>query len=664
MKSIHILIPVLAMCLMIASCTSNPPGPDNGTNPDPDSGTGSPPIATFTMKKTFLNVAFDASGVSSDAYAAGELLVRWDYTNDGTFDTEWIAKKTASFTYPADGAYTVRMEIKDPAGRTDSATKDFTIDKTNAAPKAVLNVNIVKGMTASVDASSSSDAEDPVADLLVRWDFDGDSVFDTDWTTVKTAEHTYAAAGSYTIKLQVKDLNDSTASVSQAIVASPITIRNSFITYGSPYMIGLHFRMINNVTGQVVTPADVPSLTRAHFTISEDNVPLDLAETNQLLYSGKRPMNLVLLLDFTGSMYDAGGVPPMLEAAKAFIDSQGDTTYISLWASWERQGGNAEIDDYTRCDAPGKAKLRADLDTFAAVYHDRGATEIWDVLKKIVDNKMPTYDSGTNRGIVFLSDGHDTTSTTAVSTLVDAARKKAAFMFSVGLAFRPLEYPADEGNLKKIAQDTGGLYFTVKQITDLGTVFGQLAENVNADWTLSYITLKSSGTHTLKTLCNYLDGYATMTGTFPVTAGMQGDIKKGLLLAFPALDSPAGATEYTLYADYIPRNISTLKIHVASANPASLTLYDNDTICKSADGWTISPDVAAGQAIPADGWYTLSCVSPLEYGSWGRIAKCTVSATGSPAVTFTLPALIDQATLYGDKSIVFGKTGTVTLNVP
>jgi hypothetical protein len=556
------------------------------------------------------------------------------------------------------------MEVKDPANQTDSATKLFNIKAVNTAPTPVLVVNLVQGMTASVDASSSYDGEEPAEDLVIRWDWDGDNEYDTDWTTVKTAEHLYPTAGEYTIKLQVRDFNDVSKTATQDIIASPITIRNSFITYGPPYMIRLNFRVINNITGEPVTPDDVPALTREYFTIFEDDVPIDLSETNQILYNGQRPMFMVLIMDFTGSMYDAGGVEPMIAAAKNFINSQGDSTYLSLWAFWERQGGNTEIDDFTPCTSVGKMKLHADLDAFAAAYHDRGATEIWDLLKTVVDTKFLPYDNGVNRGIVFLSDGHDTTSATSINSLIDAARDKAAFIFSVGLALRPLEYPADEANLKKVAEDTGGLYFTVNQVHDLTTVFAQLSEDVAADWSLSYITLESTGTHNVKTVCTYLDGYATLVGKFPLTDHVKGDIKKGLFNVVPALNHPAGQTEYVVYSNYIPRNISTFRIRVTSASPAWLTLYDSDTICRPADGWTIAPDVNAGDAAPADGWYTLTSITPLEYGSWGRVARCTVDATNLPAVQFELPALPDQAALYGDKKIVFETVDDVILSVP
>jgi PKD repeat protein len=641
--------------------------PDNNTvipAPTPIIHSGPEPVATFTIKKSALKATFDASAVSSATYIKDSLSVRWDWTNDGTYDTNWTTTKTTSHTYPADGTYTVAMQVKDPQDRVDTATKLFTINKTNTSPTAAFNVTMVQGMIASVDASSSSDAEDLPEDLRVRWDWNNDGTYDTDWVNVKTAQHTYTTAGEYTIKLQVKDLNDAAKTATTDIVASPVIIRNGFITYGNPYMIGMHFRMINNVTGQNVTPTDVPALSRGDFVISEDGVPIDLSETNVILNSGRRPMYVVLVLDFTGSMHDSNGIAPMISAAKAFIDSQSTNMYISLWAFWERQGGNGEIDDFTRCTPDGQAKLKADLDTFAAGSRDRGATEIWDLLKKLVDIKFPAYDTGINRGILFLTDGHDTTSSASATSLISAAQKKALFMYSIGLAFRSQDYPKDEANLKKIADETGGLYFTVNQTSDLATIFTQLSENINADWTLSYITLKSTGTHTLKTVCSYLNGYTTLTGKFPVTDGVKGDIKKALLLAVPAQDNPLGKTEYAVYAGYIPRNISTIKIKITSADPARITLYDNNTLCSPSAGWTISPDVNAGQPVPADGWYTISSPTPLEFGAWGNVARCTVDAINLPLVHFELPSLTDQATLYGDKTMVFTKTDNITLDVP
>lgn len=55
----------------------------------------------------------------------------------------------------------------------------------------------------SFNASSSSDSDEATESLQVRWDFDGDGAYDTQYTTTKTVEYTYEAADDYTVILQV-----------------------------------------------------------------------------------------------------------------------------------------------------------------------------------------------------------------------------------------------------------------------------------------------------------------------------------------------------------------------------------------------------------------------------------------------------------------------------
>jgi hypothetical protein len=74
--------------------------------------------------------------------------------------------------------------------------------------------------------------------------------------------------------------------------------------------------------------------------------------------------------------------------------------------------------------------------------------------------------------------------------------------------------------------------------------------------------------------------------------------------------------------------------------------------------------VEAGDSPPADGWYTLSSDSVLEFGAFGRIARCSVEAGNRPTVLLELPELSEQLDLYGDKRIAFAKNGHVQLEVP
>jgi len=90
-----------------------------------------PPVAALTVDPESADVgsevAADASG-SSDVETSGEeLLVRWDWDGDGTWDTEWSSEKTAGWTYLAPGEYTLVVEVMDSAGLTDTEESTVTV---------------------------------------------------------------------------------------------------------------------------------------------------------------------------------------------------------------------------------------------------------------------------------------------------------------------------------------------------------------------------------------------------------------------------------------------------------------------------------------------------------------------------------------------------------
>ncbi len=78
----------------------------------------------------------------------------------------------------------------------------------NRPPTAHFTLSPIGGNVSTiftVNASSSSDYEDSVADLVVRWDWEDDGIWDTTWSTTKTAQHQYSTPGDYTVRLEVED---------------------------------------------------------------------------------------------------------------------------------------------------------------------------------------------------------------------------------------------------------------------------------------------------------------------------------------------------------------------------------------------------------------------------------------------------------------------------
>jgi len=78
----------------------------------------------------------------------------------------------------------------------------------NTPPTAFFKLYPSSGNTNTIfnfDASGGTDNEDPPNVLQVRWDWEGDGVWDTPYSTTKTISHQYSIQGQYNAKLIVKD---------------------------------------------------------------------------------------------------------------------------------------------------------------------------------------------------------------------------------------------------------------------------------------------------------------------------------------------------------------------------------------------------------------------------------------------------------------------------
>ena len=70
-------------------------------------------------------ITFDASTSTS---LNGTLNARWDWEDDGVWDTSWSTSLSATHAFAAEGSYTVRLEVRDAAGWTDNETQSVAVD--------------------------------------------------------------------------------------------------------------------------------------------------------------------------------------------------------------------------------------------------------------------------------------------------------------------------------------------------------------------------------------------------------------------------------------------------------------------------------------------------------------------------------------------------------
>ena len=173
-----------------------------------------PPTASFTSGSSFLTASFDGRGSSDPDGTIASYA--WTF-GDGSSDTG----ATASHTYAASGSYDVTLTVTDDRGGIASVTKSVTV-AANAAPTARFTSSTNR-LVASFDATGSTDPEGPVASYA--WDF-GDGTTGTGATPTRT----YAADGTYTVRLTVTDAAGATDTTSSSVTVAgdPSVARDAF----------------------------------------------------------------------------------------------------------------------------------------------------------------------------------------------------------------------------------------------------------------------------------------------------------------------------------------------------------------------------------------------------------------------------------------------------
>jgi len=158
--------------------------------------------------------AFDATESSHNF----EIFLRWDWENDGSFDTYWNVSKEEVYTYETGGGKkTIKLEVKDSGGWLVSSTYDICVF---SRPKATFSYtqNFENPRQITFDASASYDFEDGER-LVYRWDFnfEADSLWDTDWSDTKRIIHDYENIIAPIVRFEVKDSHGLTNTVIQNI---------------------------------------------------------------------------------------------------------------------------------------------------------------------------------------------------------------------------------------------------------------------------------------------------------------------------------------------------------------------------------------------------------------------------------------------------------------
>jgi len=206
----------------------------------------------------------------------------------------------------------------------------------------------------------------------------------------------------------------------------------------------------------------IPGLTAKDFVVEEEGKVQTLTAFSR---ERELPLTLALLMDVSLS------VVPFFEkekvTASAFLKSVVGPRDLALVMSIDRdvvlvQNFTEDVDLLT--SALQKLKIAPGTSIYDAVY--LAASE---KLSKEVGRKA----------IVLISDGEDTTSEYNESQAMIAAHNSNTVIYAISNG-------GNSGKMRKMAEETGGAFFRVREERDFDEVFSQIALELRTQYTLAY----------------------------------------------------------------------------------------------------------------------------------------------------------------------------------
>lgn len=302
------------------------------------------------------------------------------------------------------------------------------------------------------------------------------------------------------------------ATIDIRVEKQPLTITGALNRSRPPNMMRYVFSNRNDL-GQIVPLKTPEERSKLAYDIFENEIPLDLSETSQFQTYDYRG-NLVLMLDYTASMYNAGttGTNPlrqgeaialMREAAAAFIDDLPPNFKLQLMYFSDRSPENRIIQPFTS----DRALLKSALQRFTLTPAQFGASDLNEALMDAMESlaaedpqdTLP-FDDADVRAVVYITDGEDNVSGVALSEVERQSIDSHSRLFPV--AYSPNGDTANLTDLITLSQSSGGFLYNAGDVRDLRNVLGtssnmELVGQKGAVGNTASFTIRNLGTQSI-----------------------------------------------------------------------------------------------------------------------------------------------------------------------
>jgi len=215
----------------------------------------------------------------------------------------------------------------------------------------------------------------------------------------------------------------------------------------------------------------VPSLEKEEFTILDNGKPQEIV----LFQSEVQPFTVVVMLDRSASM--TANLDLLNAAAEQFI-------LRMLPADKGQVGGFSD-----KIQMSGT--FTNDRDDLVGALQDLqygNPTRLYDA----INESMAALKTVSGRKVVLVfTDGDDTSSKLGLGDVLDRAREEEVMIYAIGMkseyfdGMRRVRTNPDRG-LRKLAEETGGGYFELKETDELAPTFTRVAQELHSQYTLGF----------------------------------------------------------------------------------------------------------------------------------------------------------------------------------
>ena len=228
---------------------------------------------------------------------------------------------------------------------------------------------------------------------------------------------------------------------------------------------------------------NVPDLTKSDFKIFEDGQPQEIS----VFSSPTSPFDIILLLDLSGSTAEKLGL--IKKTTKNFIEMKRNVDRLGIVTFSDKQTvvSPLESDKEKLFDSVSKIK-------------DFGGSWVWDAEKFALDMLQRDSKPDRRKAVVVMTDGNDNALTyepgagskTLFADLVEEVRNNSIAIFPIYLDTQgPGElnarmYADARRTLQLLANESGGNYYTTKDIGKLSEVYERVLRDVGRVYSLGY----------------------------------------------------------------------------------------------------------------------------------------------------------------------------------